>query len=263
MAATSLDRRGERCERVERALRLRAAPAACAAARGERLLGGSVQRRQRAQCAARGLAAGSRDVVHGRRVLVAQRRKRSASLPSPVPSSPARARARDRAPTWPRSRCRPRTPATSSADSRSRIDLAVGVDARRARRAPRRSARPGACRRRAARRAQHAAGVAEARYAGFVQQVRVDARDLRRGVGAQAEEPPGQRIDRLERDEVEVAAAAGQQRVEELDERRLHEPVAASTEVIEQRAAQRLHARGLRGQHVLDGFGQDPLTHAA
>ena len=75
--------------------------------------------------------------------------------------------------------------------------------------------------------AQHAAGVAEARDAGLVQHVRVDARDLRRDVGAHAEQSPGQRIDDLERLQLEVAAGAGQQRIEVLDQRRLHEAVAA------------------------------------
>ncbi len=101
-------------------------------------------------------------------------------------------------------------------------------------------------------RAQHAPRVAEARDAGLVQQVRVDARDLRRRVGAHAEHAARQRIDGLERLQVEVASGAGQQRIEELDQRRLHQPVAAHAEVIEQHAAQRLDARRFRGQHVLD-----------
>ena len=84
-------------------------------------------------------------------------------------------------------------------------------------------------------RAQHAAGVAEPRDAGLVQEVRVDARDLRRDVRAHAEQPARQRVDDLERLQLEVAPGAREQRIEMLDERRLHEPVAARAEVIEQR----------------------------
>ena len=109
-------------------------------------------------------------------------------------------------------------------------------------------------------RAQHAAGVAQSRQAGFVQQMGVDARDLRRDVGAHAEQAAGQRIDDLERLQFEVAAGAGQQRFEVLDQRRLHEPVAVRAEVIEQRAAQRLDALGLAREDVLDMLGQHPLT---
>ena len=110
-------------------------------------------------------------------------------------------------------------------------------------------------------RAQHTAGVAEAGDAGLVQQVRVDARNLRRRVGAQSQHAPRLRVDGLERQEVEVTTGARQQRIEELDQRRLHQPVPAHPEVVEQDAAQRLHARSFRGQHVLDGLGEEPLTH--
>ena len=57
------------------------------------------------------------------------------------------------------------------------------------------------------RRAQDAARIAEPGDAGVVQQVRIDARDLRRDVGAHAEQAPGERIDDLERLQVEVAPA--------------------------------------------------------
>ena len=66
-------------------------------------------------------------------------------------------------------------------------------------------ARLGAARRH---RAQHAAGVAEPRHAGLVQEVRVDARDLRRDVGAHAEQPARQRVDHLEGLQLEIAPGA-------------------------------------------------------
>jgi hypothetical protein len=57
-------------------------------------------------------------------------------------------------------------------------------------------------------RVQHVAGVAEARDALAVQQVRVDARDLRRDVGAQAQRAARQLIDQLEGAQPQVGAAA-------------------------------------------------------
>ncbi len=48
-----------------------------------------------------------------------------------------------------------------------------------------------------------------------------------------------------------------------LDQRRLHQPVAARAEMVEQHAAQRLDARRLDGQHVLDRFREQPLTHTS
>jgi hypothetical protein len=110
-------------------------------------------------------------------------------------------------------------------------------------------------------RAQHAARVAKARHAGLVQQVRVDARDLRRRVGAHAEHATGERVDDLERLQLEVAAGAGEQRESRYStKRRLHEAVAARREMVEQ-LAQRLDARRLVGRMSLDRLGQDPLTH--
>ena len=112
-------------------------------------------------------------------------------------------------------------------------------------------------------RAQHAAGIAEAGDPGLVQQVRIDPRDLRRDVGAHAEEPSRHRVDDLERLQVEIASRSGQERIEVLDERRLHQPVAVPAEVIEQEAAKRLDPLGLRRQDILDPLRKDPLTHCA
>ncbi len=106
--------------------------------------------------------------------------------------------------------------------------------------------------------AQHAAGVAQPRHAGLVEQVGVDARDLRRHVGTHAEQPSGQRIDHLEGLQVEVMAGPGEQRVEVLDQRRLHQAVAVRAEMIEQRAAQALDALRLVGQDIVDILGQAP-----
>ena len=108
---------------------------------------------------------------------------------------------------------------------------------------------------------KHAAGVAKPRRAVLVQQMRVDARDLRRDVRAHAEQPSRQRIDDLERLQLEIASGAREQRLEMLDQRRLHEPVAVRAEMIEQRAPKRLETIRLVRQHVLDVLRQDPLAH--
>ncbi|MBS1163808.1 MAG: hypothetical protein H6R03_1704, partial [Burkholderiaceae bacterium] len=55
-------------------------------------------------------------------------------------------------------------------------------------------------------RVQHAGRVAEPDDAGAVQDVRIDAGDLRRDVGAQAEQPAGDLVDELQRAQVEVGA---------------------------------------------------------
>ena len=111
------------------------------------------------------------------------------------------------------------------------------------------------------RRAEHAARVAKARDPGLVQQMGVDARDLRGDVGAHAEEAPRHRIDDLEGQQVEIVTGTRQQRFEVLDQRRLDKAETLRAEVVEQRAAQRLHPLGLHRQDVLDVLRQDPLTH--
>ncbi len=58
---------------------------------------------------------------------------------------------------------------------------------------------------------QHVAAVAQAGDAGAVEQVRVDARDLRGHVGAHAQGAAGQLIDQLAGAQVQIAAGARQQ----------------------------------------------------
>jgi hypothetical protein len=62
--------------------------------------------------------------------------------------------------------------------------------------------------------------------------------------------------------QVEVARAAREQRLDVLDQRRLHEAVARGREVVEQRARSDSMRAASAGQHVVDRFGQDPVTHA-
>ena len=69
-------------------------------------------------------------------------------------------------------------------------------------------------------RVQHRPAVAQPGHAAAVQQVRVDARDLRRAVGAQAERAAAQLVDQLEGLQVELVAGARQQRLDVLEQRR-------------------------------------------
>ena len=219
-----------------------------------------VQRRQRDECIApRGGQASAVSSATAGTSLLRSATNSSLSLALPAMRAPfASARY---TPTWPRSRCRPRTAAAASDDSSRPSTSRSALDARHRRRARRRSAGPRASAPARDRRAQHAAGVAQPGDAGLVEQMRIDARDLRRDVGAHAEQASGQLIDHLEGLQLEVVAGAGQQRIQILDQRRLHQSVAVLAEMVEQRAAQRLDPLRLGRQDVLDVFGQEPATH--
>ena len=106
-----------------------------------------------------------------------------------------------------------------------------------------------------------AAGVAEPCHARPVEQVRVDTRDLRRDVSAQAQRAARELVHELEGLEIEVVSRTGEQRLHVLEQRRHHELVAVHREEIEERTAQPLNARGLRGQDVLDVLRQEPGAH--
>ena len=108
---------------------------------------------------------------------------------------------------------------------------------------------------------EHASGVAQAGDAFGIEQMRVYARDLQRGVGAQAEQPAAQLIDDLEGVQIEFAPGSGQQRFEMLDQGRAHQPIAMQRKVVEQPPADALDRLGLDGQQVVDVLRQQPLAH--
>jgi len=70
---------------------------------------------------------------------------------------------------------------------------------------------------------QHRAAVAEPRHAFAIEQVRVDARHLRRDVGAHAHRLARVLVDHLEGAHVEIVAGAGEKRVGEFQQRRNHQ----------------------------------------
>jgi hypothetical protein len=127
------------------------------------------------------------------------------------------------------------------------VHLGADLD-RLARRARRRGAR-----------VQHAAAVAQARHAFAVEEVRVDARHLRRDIGAHAHHPARQLVDHLERAQLEVVPGAGEQRVHVLEQRRHHQLVLLLEEEIEDLAAQAFDAHRFRRQDVFNVLREDPL----
>jgi hypothetical protein len=91
--------------------------------------------------------------------------------------------------------------------------------------------------------------------------VGVDARHLRRGVGAQAQRAAGQLVDQLEGLQPERLAGAGQQRLQVLQQGRHHQLVAIGTGGVQQRTAQLFDVPGLGRQHIGDVIRQDPGGH--
>ena len=110
-------------------------------------------------------------------------------------------------------------------------------------------------------RVQHAAGIAQAGDGVAVQQVGVDAGDLRRHVGAQAEQAAAHRIDEFKSAEIGVLSGAGQQRIDVFEQRRHHEFVAVGTEGVEHQAAQLFDLARFGRQDVGDILGQEPGGH--
>jgi hypothetical protein len=105
---------------------------------------------------------------------------------------------------------------------------------------------------------QHRAAIAQAGQAFAVQQVRIDARHLRRRVGAHAERAAAQLVDQLEGLQVELTARPRQQRFQVLQERRHHQLEAVAARHIEQPTAQLFDVSRLRGQDIGDVLGQQP-----
>ncbi len=105
-------------------------------------------------------------------------------------------------------------------------------------------------------RVQHAAGVAQPRSARPVEDVRVDAGDLRRRIRAQPQHAAARLVDQLEGAQVEVAAGAGQQRIDVLDQRRNHQLVTVARIEVEQSPPELLDAARFAGKDVRNVFGE-------
>ncbi len=108
---------------------------------------------------------------------------------------------------------------------------------------------------------QHAAGIAQPRHALTVEQMRIDARHLRRDVGAQCQGAPAQLIDQLEGAQIHVVAAIDQQRFGIFQQRRRDQLISRLAQQIEELRAHPFDAPCLVGQHVFYIFGKQPVLH--
>ena len=105
---------------------------------------------------------------------------------------------------------------------------------------------------------QHRPAITQPREPLAVQQVGIDARHLRRGVGAHAERAAAQLVDQLEGLEIELPARARQQRFQVLQQRRHHQLEAVPARHVEQPAPELFDVPRLGGQDVGDVLGQQP-----
>jgi hypothetical protein len=89
--------------------------------------------------------------------------------------------------------------------------------------------------------------------------MRVDARHLRRDVGAHAHHAARELVDHLEGAQLQVVPGTGEQRVHVLEQRRHDELVFLFEKQIQDRASQALDAHRLGGKDVLYKLRKKPL----
>ena len=106
--------------------------------------------------------------------------------------------------------------------------------------------------------AQNVAGVTQAHRALTLEVMRVNARRLRRHVGAHTHEAAGKLIGQLEGLQVEIASGAGEQRIQIFDERWHHQFITPGVELVEQAAAQPFQTTRLLRQNLLNALWQKP-----
>ena len=107
-------------------------------------------------------------------------------------------------------------------------------------------------------RMQNRPAITKACHVRAVQQMGVDARGLRRGVGTQPERAAAELVDQLEGLQIECLAGARQQRLQVLEQRRDDQLEAVASAAIEQAASQLLDTPCLGGQYIGDVLGQQP-----
>ena len=91
--------------------------------------------------------------------------------------------------------------------------------------------------------------------------MRVNARALRRHVGANADRAARTRIHELERAVVQIAAAAGQKRINVLHHRRLHEFKAVDLKEIQTLTPHRLKHACFARQNIREMLRNKPTDH--
>ncbi|MCY1549090.1 hypothetical protein D9M68_852440 [compost metagenome] len=105
------------------------------------------------------------------------------------------------------------------------------------------------------------AAIAQARHALAVEQVRVDAGNLRRAVGAQAERAARELIDQLEGLKIERFTGAREQRFQVLQQRRHDQFVAIATRCVQQPPAEFFDVASLGRQDIGNVIREDPGRH--
>ena len=110
-------------------------------------------------------------------------------------------------------------------------------------------------------RMQYRAAVGKARNAFAIEQMRINARCLGRGIGAQTHAAPGQLVYQLQGTQIHVMTGSSHQRIEILQQRRHHQLVAMHAERVKQQPAQLLNTARLIRQHVGDVLRQCPARH--
>src|SRR5258708_32467197 len=89
--------------------------------------------------------------------------------------------------------------------------------------------------------------------------MRVDARHLRRDVGAHAHHPAGELVDDLEGAQLHVVAGPGEQRVHVLEEGRHHQLKLVFKKQIQYQTTKTLDPRSLSRQNIFYVLGKNPL----
>ena len=107
-------------------------------------------------------------------------------------------------------------------------------------------------------RMQDRAAVAQPRHTLPIEQVRVDARGLRRGVGAQAQRAAAELVHQLEGAQIQLMARASEQRIQMFEQRRHDQLEAVAARTVEQAAPQFLDAARLRRQDIGNVLRQQP-----
>jgi hypothetical protein len=108
---------------------------------------------------------------------------------------------------------------------------------------------------------QHRAAITQPGHTGTVEQMGIDARDLRRGVGTQTQGAPRELVNEFEGLKIERPPRARKQRFEVLQQRRHDQLVAEATRGVKIKTTEFFDMPGLGRQNIGDVIRQDPSRH--
>ena len=110
-------------------------------------------------------------------------------------------------------------------------------------------------------RVQDTARVAEPGDTRAIQDVRVDARDLRRRISAQSEHAAARLVHEFEGAQIEITARAGEERIDVFDQRRNYQLVAIACIKVQQGAARGFEPPRFTRQHIGNILWEQPARH--